>query len=158
MVAAVIVLVGVAGMVQAVAIGTESIDTSRKQLVARQLAAAEIDQLRNGPWSVIANLPSSGTIAIDANGGIAGDVTQFALSNRTVSAADDNAALSAKAGGFTCSFTSTRLRPGSATASNVTFVRVTYTMTWKSSAGRTHRRTVEAYLGMNGLHLSHQQA
>ena len=44
------------------------------------------------------------------------------------------------------------------TASTVTFVRVTYTVSWTSSTGRAHRRTTEAFLGMNGLHLSHQQA
>jgi prepilin-type N-terminal cleavage/methylation domain-containing protein len=158
MVAAAIVLVGVAGMVQAVAIGTESLDTTRKQQVAAQLAAGEIEQLRNSAWAVIANLPASATISINAAGAISGDVTQFALSNRTATAADDDTALSARARGFTCSLTATRLRPESATASTVTFVRVTYTVTWTSAAGRTHRRTTEAFLGMNGLHLSHQQA
>lgn len=156
--AATIVMVGIVGMVKAVAIGTEALDTTRKQQVATQLVTAEIEQLRNGAWSVISSLPTTGNISIGTGGSVTGDVTQFALTNRTATTADDNTALGAQARGFQCSFTCTRLRPNSATASTVTFVRVVYTVSWTSSSGRAHRRTTEAFFGRNGLHLSQQQA
>lgn len=152
-----IVATAVAGMLQAIAIGTEELDTTHKQQVAGQLVEAEVASLRNGSWATIANLPATATIAIGPTGAISGDVTRFALSNRTTNAADDNTALSRQAAGFTCTMASTRLRPAGAVAATVTFLKVVYTVTWKSSAGRSHSRRTETYLGENGLHLSYQQ-
>jgi Tfp pilus assembly protein PilV len=158
MMAAAILLVGFIGVIQALTIGTESVDTVRKQQVAGQLVAAEIEKLRGSAWTTIANLPETGTITIGAAGAITGDCTAFALSNRTTDAVDDNLALSRLASGLTCSFTRLRLRPTSATASNVTFVKVTYTVTWTSNTGRTHRHTTETFFSFNGLQLSYQQS
>lgn len=153
-----VVVVAVVGMMQAVTIGSEALDTARKQQVAAQLVSAEITRLRQGAWSVIANLPAEATISISAAGGISGDAGSFALSNFTATTADDDTALSALAGGFSCSLTSTRLRPTGATAATVTFVKLVYTVTWTGNTGRTHARRTETYLGMNGLHLSYQQS
>ena len=136
MMAMTIVVVGVVGMMQAVTVGAEALDTTRKQQVALQLAEAEIGRLRDGPWSTIANLPGTAAIAIDRAGAISGNTTNFALSNYTATVADDDTAQSALAGGFTCSFTATRLRPTAATTSTVTFVKVVYIVSWKSSGGR----------------------
>ena len=158
MVAAAILLVGFIGVIQALTIGTESLDTVRKQQVAGQIIAAEIEKLRGGAWSTIAGLPDSATIAIGSDGTITGDCTAFALSNRTNDTADDHVALSRLAPGFTCAFTRVRLRPTGATASNVTFVKVTYTVTWISNTGRTHRHTAETCFSQNGLQLSYQQS
>jgi len=153
-----LVVVGVVGMMQAVTIGAETLDTTHKQQVAMQVVDAEIERLRGGAWTTIANLPSAATITIGPAGAITGDTLSFALSNYTATTADDNTALGALAPGFTCSFASTRLRPVAATAATVTFVKVAYTVTWKSSTGRPHTRRTEAFLGMNGLHLSRQQS
>jgi len=153
-----IVVVGVVGMMEAVTVGAETLDTTRKQQLAQQLVDAELARLRDGPWSTIAALPGAATITIDPAGGITGDTLYFALSNFTATTADDNTALSGLAGGFTCSLAATRLRPSGATAGTVTFVKVVYTVTWTSSAGHSHARRFETYLGMNGLHLSFQQS
>lgn len=158
MMAMTIVLVGVVGMMQAVTIGTEALDTARKQQVAQQVVAAEIGRLRDGSWSVIANLPATATISIDRAGVISGDTIRFALSNYTAAATDDHTELSTLAGGFTCSLAATRVRPTAATAATVTFVKVVYTVSWTSSSGRAHTRRTETYLGQNGLHLSYQQS
>jgi prepilin-type N-terminal cleavage/methylation domain-containing protein len=157
MMAMAIVVVGIVGMMQAVTIGTELQDTTSKQRVAARLMETELERLRSGAWSAIANLPAAAAISIGATGTITGDTTSFALSNYTATAADDNLALSAQAPGFRCSFTATRLRPTGATAATVTFLKITYTVSWTSSAGRAHQRSAETYLGMNGLHLSYQQ-
>ena len=158
MMAAVILVVGFIGLIQAVTIGSETLDTARKQQVADQIMAAEIEQLRAGPWSTIANLPASATITIDMTGTASGNETCFALCNYTAGNGDDNAALAALAKGFTCSFTRTRLRPTGATAATVTFVQFVYTVTWTSNTGRAYSRTTETFLGMNGLHLSFQKS
>jgi prepilin-type N-terminal cleavage/methylation domain-containing protein len=153
-----VVVVGLAGLMQVAAIGTETLDTDRKQQVASELVAAELARLRTGPWTTIANLPASATLTIAQDGSLAGDSTRFALANYTAATGDDDAALAARAAGFTCTLAATRLRPTGATAATATYVKVAYTISWRSSAGRPHRRTHVAYLGMNGLHLSYQQA
>lgn len=158
MMATTILLAGFVGLIQAVTIGSESLDAARKQQIAAQIIAAEVEKLRGGPWSRIAALPAAGTVTIDAAGAISGDTTSFALSNYTAVADDDNTALASLARGFACSFTRTRLRPAFASASTVAYLKLAYTVTWKSNTGRTHSRRAETYLGMNGLHLSYQKS
>lgn len=153
-----IVVVGVVGMMQALTIGAEALDTTRKQQVALQLAEGEIARLRAGAWATIANLPGTAAISINQAGVISGDTNRFALSNYTAAVADDDTVQSAQAKGFTCRFTATRLRPTAATASTVSYVKVVYTISWTSATGRAHSRRIETYFGRNGLHLSYQQS
>jgi prepilin-type N-terminal cleavage/methylation domain-containing protein len=157
MMASAILVVGFSGLIQALTIGSEALDTARKQQVAIQIMDAEIERLRAGSWSVIAGLPATATLAIDQAGNRFGDTTGFALTNYTADATDDNAALATSGAGFTCSYVRSRLRPSSATAANVTYVRVDYTVTWTSNTGRIFRRTQPAFFGRNGLHLSYQK-
>ena len=158
MMAATILAVAFIGMIQAVTISSEMLDTARKQQVATQIIDEEIEQLRATSWSTLANLNATGTIDISSAGVVSGDPTRFALSNYTTSTADDNTALCLLARGFTCSYTRTYLRPASATASNVTFIKVVYTVTWRGNTGRSFRRSSEAYFGLNGLQLSYQRS
>ncbi len=158
MMAATILLFGFIGVMQAITIGSESLDGARKLQIANQIATAEIEKLRGGDWSVIANLPASATIAISATGVISGDATQFALSNRTAATNDDNTALATLAPGFSCTLTRDYLRPASATALTATFVKVTYVVAWTSNTGRPKTHQVATYLSKNGLHLSFQQS
>ncbi|MDB6168414.1 MAG: hypothetical protein JWM88_1278 [Verrucomicrobia bacterium] len=150
--------VGFIGLVQGMTIGSEELDTSRKQQIATQILSGEVERLRASPWSTIANLPATGTIAISGTGAISGDPTCFALSNYTATASDDNTDLSKLAKNFTCSLVRTRLRPAAATASTATFVKVVYTVSWTSNTGRAYSRNAETYLGKNGLHLSYQKS
>jgi Tfp pilus assembly protein PilV len=153
MMATTILLVGFVGVIQAITIGSESVDTARKQYLAHQVITAEIEKLRGSAWTTLANLPASATITISPSGTVSGDSSSFALS-----AAGSSTSLATLARGFTCSFTRTRLRPTAATASTVTFVKVVYAVSWTSNTGRAHSYTMESYFGMNGLHLSHQQS
>lgn len=152
-----ILLVGFIGLIQSVTIGSDSLDTARKKQVANQIIAAEIEKLRGGPWSDVTSLPATATIAISYAGAISGDATRFALSNHTAATADDNTELTGLAKGFTCTLTRTFLRPTGAVAGSVTYLKLLYTVSWKSNTGRSYQHSVETYLGMNGLHLSHQQ-
>ena len=153
-----LLLVGFVGMMQAVTISTESLDTARKQQIAVQLAEAEIEKLRGGAWSTIAGLPASGSITIDSTGAISGDAANFFLANHTTATTDDLTELTALAHGFTCSFTRSFLRPTSATAATATFVKVVYTIRWTTNTGRTQQHQVDAYFAKSGLHLSYQQS
>ena len=62
---------------------------------------------------------------------------------KETSTTDDNTTLSSLGKRFTCSFVRTRLRPGVATASTVTFVKIVYTVSWSSNTGRTYSRSTE---------------
>src|SRR3954470_22504966 len=84
MMATTILLVGFVGLIHGLTIMSEALDTARKQPVAQQILAAEIEKLRGKDWTTIANLPASGTIVIGPGGAISGDAASFALSNYTV--------------------------------------------------------------------------
>lgn len=158
MMAATILLVGFIGLIQAVTISSESLDTARKQQVAAQIIEAEVEKLRGSAWSVITAMPASGTLSINSSGAVSGDATYFILANRTADRADDNSELCALARGFTCSFTRTYLRPTAATAATATYVKVAYTVSWTTTTGRVQRHQIDAYLAKSGLHLSYQQS
>jgi hypothetical protein len=55
--AATILLVGFAGMAEALIIGSKMLDTARKQTIAAQIMQAEIEYLRLKDWTTIQNLP-----------------------------------------------------------------------------------------------------
>jgi prepilin-type N-terminal cleavage/methylation domain-containing protein len=158
MMAATILVVGFIGLIQAVTINSEVLDTARKQQVATQIMDAEIERLRASTWNVISGLPASATITINSAGTISGNETAFALSNFTTANGDDNTALASLAKGFTCSYTRAYLRPAGATSSTVTFLSLIYTVSWTSNTGRTYSRSTLAYFGENGLHLSFQRS
>lgn len=153
-----LLLFGFIGMMQAVTIGSESLDTARKQQVALQIASAEIEKLRSASWSTIVALPASASISIDSAGVVTGDTASFFLANRTAATTDDYTELTTLAPGFTCSFTRTFLRPAGASATNATFVKVVYTVRWKTTTGHAQQHRVDAYFAKNGLQLSYQQS
>lgn len=153
MMAATILVVGFIGLVQAVTIGSEMLDTSRKQTIAGEILDGEVERLRVEPWSTILTLNSaaSGTITINSAGtGVSGNATRFAITNYSSSSSDDNTALIALAKGYTCSYFATQLRTN--------FYRFTYTVSWTGNTGRQFSRTATAYLGKNGLNLSYQKS
>lgn len=158
MMATTILLVGFIGVMQAVTIGTEYLDTAKKLQVADQIVTAEVEKLRGSDWSNIVNLPATGAIAVSSTGVISGDTTRFALSGHTAGLNDDNTELCALAKGFSCSFTREYLRPTSATAANATYLKVTYVIRWTTNTGRAQTHQVATFLGKNGLHLSFQQS
>ena len=156
--ASAILMVGFIGLIQAVTISSESLDTARKQQVASQIVAAEIEKLRGSAWSTITSLPATGTLSIDSSGAVSGDTTCFVLTNYTADPSDDHTELCGLAHGFTCTFTRTFLRPSSATAATATYVKVTYTVSWLTNTGRVQRHSIDAYLAKSGLQLSYQQS
>lgn len=158
MMVSVILLAGFIGCIQAITMGSGYLDTARKRQVANQIVAAEVEKLRGGAWSTLADLPAAGAISIDATGTVRGDVVAFVLSNRTVEPGDDNSELCTLARGFSCSFNRTYLRPTGASAATVSYVKVAYTVTWTGNTGRIQSHRVDAFFGKNGLHLSFQQS
>ena len=150
--AATILVVGFVGLIQAVTIGTEMLDTARKQMVAQQIINGEITALRLGAWSQLtATWPSPCLIRINDTGtGATGNLAYFGLTNFTTTTADDNTSLMAIAGGFTCSVTKSWVRGN--------YYQLTYTVTWTGSTGRSYARSQQAFFGRNGLQLSYKKA
>jgi prepilin-type N-terminal cleavage/methylation domain-containing protein len=152
MMAATILVVGFVGLIQAVTIGTEMLDTARKQVVAQQIINGEITALRLGSWSqVTAALPSPCSITVNDTGTAAtGSLTYVGLTNFTASTTDDNTSLMAVAKGFTCTLTKTWVRSN--------YYRLTYTVSWTGNTGRSYTRTQQVFFGSNGLQLSYKKA
>ena len=57
--AAFIMLVGVVGMIDAIKIGSEMLDLSRKQTIAIQIIHSEIDRVRLSSWTDVQQLPAT---------------------------------------------------------------------------------------------------
>jgi prepilin-type N-terminal cleavage/methylation domain-containing protein len=149
MMAATILVVGFIGIIQAVTIGSEMLDTARKQIIAEQIIDGEIENLRLGKWTTLAGLPANPSITVNQTGtaasdtpGHSGSLGKFQL--------DNNPVLMAVAPGFVLSFTKTLVRTG--------YYRITFTVTWTSNTGRSYSRSREAYFGQYGLNMSYQKA
>lgn len=149
--AATVLVVSFTAVIQAVTMGAEMIDTARKQQIAQQIIEGEINGLRLGNWSDITNLAdgTTYTATINSTGNSITDTIHFKLGN--------NPDLMLQAKSFSCQVVASYLRPASATSSTVTFLSVTYQVSWTSTSNRTHARTNTAFFGQNGLHLSYQK-
>jgi Tfp pilus assembly protein PilV len=66
--AAVIMLVGVVGMIDAIKIGSELLDLSRKQTIAIQIIHSEIDRVRLSTWTDIQQLPATANYDLSNTG------------------------------------------------------------------------------------------
>ena len=140
MMAAIILVVGFIGLLEAMTLGSQMMDNSRRQTLAVQIITNEIDKLRLADWNTVSGLPISSTpITIDS---------QF------------NAAIASSGATFTLTRTLTSPDP-------YTNIReVNFTVTWVVASNRsnsgtllryTYSRTNSAYIGKYGLNLSYQR-
>jgi hypothetical protein len=167
MMATVVALVAVVGLIQAVTIGAEMLDISRKQTVAFQLIQNEIDNLRLKDWATVNAMPSSAYVVVNSagtglvSGSPSGTAqTAFALTNYTQSytppysgaSNDDNANLLRLAKDFRLT------RDVAAISGHTNFIGVIYTVTWTAgNRGKTYTRSGVTYYGKNGLNLYYQK-
>lgn len=146
--AATILLVGFGGLVQAMALGTEMLDTARKQTVAAQIAQTEIEHLRTLEWSGILNLASNSPTAI-------GSYPEFTTPNPNPLQATAPALASIADSSF-------KLRRQVADVSgsglSATLRKVTLSVAWTSNTGKSHTRSFDAYFAKNGLYVSYQKS
>lgn len=156
---ALILVVGFIGLIQAITLGTQMLDTARKQQIAMQIADAEIEWLRAQNDTFILGLSAAASMSVD----LTGTATPSSDANFHLW---DNPALLAQAKGFTVRMTHTTVRSN--------FEKVTYVITWTGATGRdyyrrtdtdsdgvvdaAHSRTFEVYFEKNGLRLSFQKS
>ncbi|MEJ1972725.1 MAG: prepilin-type N-terminal cleavage/methylation domain-containing protein [Lacunisphaera sp.] len=76
MMAAVILVVGFMGMIQAITIGSEMLATARRQTLAAQIITHEIEQLRLKDWSTVITVLPAGPVTLNATW-TSGPITPF---------------------------------------------------------------------------------
>jgi hypothetical protein len=142
MMAAVILVIGFIGMIEAVTISSGMMDHARRQTLASQIINHEIAKLRFADWTTISALPTASTaVTID---------TQFST------------AIASSGATFSLARTVTSPDP-------VTNIRqVNFTVTWVVTTSRrdslgsllqfTYRRSNSAWYGKYGLNLSYQRS
>jgi len=134
--AAIILVVGFLGMIQAITIGSEMQATARRETLAAQIINHEFEKLRFKDWSYISGLTTtSTTVTIDS---------QF------------TAAVAASG----ATFTLTRTLSADPYA---TIREVNFTVTWTVrpsgiSTSRTYTRASSAWFGQYGLNMTYQRS
>ena len=150
MMAALILVVGFIGLIEAVTLSSTAMDHARRQTLASQIINHEIEELRFASWTTISNLPTTSTVVtIDSQF----DQARLALG-------DD------KSAGAIVRFSAAR----TVTSPNpVTNIReVNFTVTWVVTTSRrtsggtrltfTYSRSSSAWYGKDGLNLTYQQS
>ena len=131
--AATILGVAFVGMVEALAIGSEMLDTARKQTIAAQIMQAEAEYLRMQPWSTISSLASTSADSLS-------NYSDFASTN-----------LATFAG------TSFKFSRTVNTDPHANLRWITMTVSWTSITGKAHQRSSNLYIGKYGLNVSYQK-
>jgi Tfp pilus assembly protein PilV len=152
MMAAVILLVGFIGLIDALTLSSQLLDNARKQQMAAQIIDGELDALHACSWTTLTSMADgvTYTMTVDNAGNAGGSVAYFSLTNNT--------GMLAQAKGFSCTLVASYKRPNGATAATVTFVKVSCTVTWTGNTGKSYARTTEAYYSKYGLNISYQKS
>jgi len=128
--AAVIMLVGVVGMIDAIKIGSEMLDLSRKQTIALQIIHSEIDQVHLSSWT---------------------EVQQFQATSPSYDPCTNGLKVQGiSAGFFSCIRVVSDVRTD--------LKKITYTVTWTGNTGRSYSRSSSTYVGKNGLYVAYQRS
>lgn len=140
MMAAGVMAFALVGMVQVIVSGSEMLDMSRKQTIAMQIIHGQIDNIRLSNWSTVSGYPASRTANVD-------DTDQSLNISRGFVFGSNLPDVSK---GFQCIRTVASVRTD--------LKQVTFTVTWRSSTGRTYQRTGSTYYGNNGLYVTYQRS
>lgn len=150
MAAALILVVGFIGLIEAVTLASNTMDHARRQTLATQIINHEIEELRLSSWTTISALPTASTaITIDSRF----DPARLALG-------DD------KSGTAVVRFSLARTVTNPDPVTNIR--EVNFTVTWVVTTSRvgangnrltfTFSRANSAWFGKYGLNLTYQQS
>lgn len=137
---ATILAVGFIGMIDALALGSQMLDTARSQTIAGQIMQGEMEYWRMQPWSTITSAGSSGLNSHDAT--VLANYPEFASTNLAALTGDR----------FTLARTVTQVP----NRSNL-ILQVTMTVTWTGITGKMHSRSMSSYIGRYGLNVSYRK-
>lgn len=166
--ATVIMMVGFIGMMEAVAISSNTMDHARRQTLATQIINHEIEELFLASWATISALPTASTaITIDpqfdaarlavGDTGTATSIVRFSLA-RTVTSPDP--VTNIREVNFTVTWIVTTGRIGSAVGQGgrTTAKGADDYSSNLRRANTTHTRANSVWLGKYGLQLSYPQS
>jgi prepilin-type N-terminal cleavage/methylation domain-containing protein len=140
MMATAVMSLALVGMIQVVVSGSEMLDMSRKQTIAMQIIHGQIDNIRLSDWATINAYPASVTVDVDAANQSSNVTSGFVFGTN----------LPGVSTGFQCTRTATTVRTD--------LRQITFTVTWRSSTGRTYQRTGSTYYGNKGLYVTYQRS
>jgi Tfp pilus assembly protein PilV len=151
--AATILLVGFAGMIEALAVGTEMLDTARKQTIAAQVIQGEIEYLRmQDTWGMLKNLTNQAQIPLTTDpANPNNNYHHLAGSSATTRTSLANIPYRS----LTYGWDVTTVRSDG--SGNPILLQVTITVKWASITGKLHSRSSSVYLGKYGLNVSYQK-
>ncbi len=155
--AALVLLVGLVGVIQVISSGVQMLDVARKQAVAMRIIHSEIDKLRLNNWSKIIGLPaspSSETAAVDTSRDPQSK-TLFYDTTSTLTTPDKLRIVEVETP-VDVSFKCTRMIES--VAGENTLRKITFTVTWQTSNGRSYSRSSFTYFGKNGLYVAFQRS
>ncbi len=132
--ASTILVVGFVGLIEALALGSEMLDTARKQTVAAQIIDGENEYLHMQNWSTIQSLTSTSPDYLS-------NYSEFHSSNL------------ASLAGTSFKFSRTMVNPDP----HPYLRQMTLTVTWTSITGKSHSRSCSVYVGRNGLNVSYRK-
>jgi hypothetical protein len=146
--AATILLVGFAGMVEALAVGTEMLDTAHEQTIAAQIMQSEIEYLRMQDWNtMVKNLSNQSQIPLTTNPANPPGGNYRHLSTTSLA--------TIPYGSLEYGWDVVNVRTDS--GGSPVLRQITITVTWASVTGKRHSRSSCVYLGKNGLNVSYQK-
>ena len=140
MVAAVVVALGLVGMIQAVVSGSEMLDLARKQTIATQIIHGQLDHVRLSDWTQIGALAASTTVNVDATDQSTNITAGFVFGSNLPTVSRN----------FTCTRTISTVRTD--------LKQVTFTVSWTGNTGRTYKRQGSTYIAKNGLYVTYQRS
>jgi len=138
--AAVILLSAFVGMIEALGIGSEMLDTARKQTIAAQVIQSEVEYLRLQPWTTISALTTTST-----------PIPVSSTDSATPLHAALNSSLKSLASAFTYTLTVAPSDP------HANLRQITITVNWTSITGKNHSRSSTFYAGKTGLNVAYQR-
>jgi hypothetical protein len=149
MFAAAVLALAIVGMIQALVSGSEMLDVSRKQTIAATIIQGQIDHIRLCDWSVIENLPSRASADVGASNQATNIAAGFVFGTRLPGVAKN----------FTCIREVEIVKVAQPPfLPNDKQLRITYTVSWKGSTGRSYSRSASTYVAKNGLNVSYQRS
>ena len=141
MVAAVVLLIAVVGLFEAVTVGAGMLNVSRKQTIALQIIRTEIEAVHlNSAWT--STPPADGTV---------GPVAVDTITNLSPLGYPELTSQRNLGKGYTVTRIISPVRSGANWLKKVTF-----TVTWTEAAGRTYTRTGYTYCAKNGFNALYQ--
>ncbi len=156
MMAAVILVVGFLGMIQAITIGSEMLATAQRQTLAGQILDHEIGKLRLDPWSTISALSDSAATAYTSdqtaiNTAITSSGVVFRLEVDVTDLTTDLREIT-----LTVTWTKSGTTTAATTATGSWLQRLSFSSA--APISRTYTRKTTAYFGKYGLNLNVQRS